>query len=234
MINKRNKGMDLNINDLNIDKVGKDTVIEANKKLTQKYPWLMPVSTWDGKTLDSYDYSYTLFDDIPFGWRKAFGVIMIEEIQKCLEEIGTVEKIDAVNSYSVLQIKEKFGSLRWYSNGDALISDTYDISNIERKYEVISEHVCINCGKLDIPIVNMKGYVSPYCPDCYYEIIKKLGINNSITDVVKFYRDIPDSEWIIPEEYTTTVYSEHGRHKLKYDISETVAKIRKYNAKFNS
>lgn len=220
--------MNLNIDNLNAEKVDKDVVIETNKKLIQKYPWLMPVNTWDGRALFDYDYSYTLFDDIPFGWCKAFGMIMIEEIQKCLEEIN------AVDNYRILQIKEKFGSLRWYSNVDALISDICDISDIERKYEVISEHVCINCGKLDMPIVNIKGYFSPYCPDCYYKIIKKLGFNNSITDVVKFYKDIPDNEWIIPEEYTTTVYSEYGKHKLKYDISGTVAKIREYNAKFNS
>ena len=86
-------------------------VVERNKELIAKYPWLLPHNRFSDKIADDYDYSYTELDAMPDGWRKAFGEQMCEEIQKELE------KFDYVDKYRILQIKEKFGFLHWYDSG---------------------------------------------------------------------------------------------------------------------
>lgn len=76
--------------------------IEENKELIKKYPWLLPTD-WQGDTPIGYDYSYTWLDDLPTGWRIAFGDLICEEIQKELEKYNYVDK------YGIIQIKEKYG-----------------------------------------------------------------------------------------------------------------------------
>lgn len=102
-----------------------------NKELLSKYPWLEPRNNWSGKKILScvgedgeegfwpdcpekhpeYDYEYTHLDDMPDGWRIAFGDQMCEEIHQELV------KYDFVDRYAITQIKEKYGALRWYDNG---------------------------------------------------------------------------------------------------------------------
>ena len=100
-----------------------------NKDLLSKYPWLEPHNDWSGKRitdcakgekgfwpgdpdkLPTYDYEYTLLDDMPEGWRIAFGDQMVEEIHQELVKFNYVDK------YFITTIKEKYGSLRWYDNG---------------------------------------------------------------------------------------------------------------------
>lgn len=102
-----------------------------NKNLIEKYPWIIPINDWSGKRITDcvgsngeegfwpgdpkkhpeYDYEYTLLDDMPNGWRIAFGDQMVEEIHQELI------KYNYVNDYKVVQIKEKYGGLRWYDNG---------------------------------------------------------------------------------------------------------------------
>ena len=47
---------------------------------------------------------------MPMGWRRAFGEEMCEEILQVLI------KYDCVDLYRITQIKEKYGTLRWYCN----------------------------------------------------------------------------------------------------------------------
>lgn len=102
-----------------------EKIIEYNRALTDKYPWLIPTNTFSGvritttepgfyggcDDIPSYDYSYTELDQMPDGWRIAFGEQMCEEIHQELV------KFDCVDKYRILQIKEKFGGLRWYDDG---------------------------------------------------------------------------------------------------------------------
>lgn len=97
--------------------------------------------------------SYTKLDDMPKGWRKAFGIQMCKDIKSQLIKENYLYK------YRILQIKEKFGTLRWY---DARCSK--DIFNIINKYEDLSYNTCICCGKPAKYI--SKGWISPYCADC--------------------------------------------------------------------
>ena len=108
--------------------------------------------------------SYTELDDMPDGWRKAFGIQMCKEIKNELKKYNYLYK------YRIMQIKEKFGTLRWYDNG----SPNGCVNPIIIKYENISGRTCIVCGKPATKI--SKGWISPYCDqcigDCQYEEIR--------------------------------------------------------------
>lgn len=128
-----------------------------NKELCEKYPWLIPHNRWTDEEIEDFDFSYTELDAMPDGWRKAFGEQMCEEIQKLLEEADWVDK------YRILQIKEKFGSLRWY---DSAVPESIKerLNAIIQKYEKISERTCFICGKPATKI--SMGWICPWCNDC--------------------------------------------------------------------
>lgn len=139
-----------------------DEIKLYNKVLIEKYPWLGR-RIYDDKT-DSYisdpeeDYLFTWLDDMPDGWRLKFGIQMCEELQSELERINFVDQI------AILQIKEKYGRLRFYTWG---VSGIYDIIS---KYEDLSESTCIECGK---PAEWMSvGWISPYCTNCKTQLIE--------------------------------------------------------------
>ena len=99
---------------------------EENRALCEKYPFLMPSS---GRI---YDYRYTMLDFMPDVWRNAFGEAMCMELKKELDRAGLL------GSYMVLEIKEKYGTLRWYDCGGNEKTD-----EIVSKYEKMSERLSI-------------------------------------------------------------------------------------------
>ena len=128
----------------------------TNKELIERYPFLIPRNVWTDEIiidLNSDEIEYTLLDDMPTGWRNAFGEQMCEEIRKVLIQYNYLEK------YRIVQIKEKFGGLRWYDNGAPR-----EVFDIIEKYSQLSEGLCIQCGKQATLI--SKGWISPYCDDC--------------------------------------------------------------------
>lgn len=134
----------------------------TNKELCDTYPFLIPTDVKD------WNYEYTLLDEMPRGWRIVFGEQMCQDIKDVLlDEGGQL----LLNSYHVLEIKEKFGYLHWYGS-----FYTKRLNYIINKYERLSEHICINCGKTATKI--SKGWISPWCDDCgpsdpsQYTIIK--------------------------------------------------------------
>lgn len=133
---------------------------EYNKNLLEKYPWLTPYNEWTGELNEDYDYDHTWADDIPDGWRLAFGDQMLEELSQLLKKYN-IEK-----EYSIVEIKEKFGGLRWYDDG--FPKEGYEeYKDWLYKYEELSFKTCINCGKPATRI--SKGWISPYCDDCIDE-----------------------------------------------------------------
>lgn len=147
-------------------------VKEANKKLVERFPFLIPRNAWSGKKItegagfwpDSpdeipeYDYEYTLLDDMPKGWRKAFGEQMCQELKDALER-SSDGMDDDVEDWYPIQIKEKFGSLRFYP-----IWSTEEIDKVIFKYEKLSLETCIKCGA---PATKYTiGWISPYCDEC--------------------------------------------------------------------
>ena len=128
-----------------------------NEELVEKYPWLKPRNEWTGEELKDYDYEFTLMDDIPEGWRIAFGDKMVQELDDLLK------KYNIRDEYRILQIKEKFGGLRWYDTG--FPKEGYDeYMEWLHKYEDLSFETCINCGKPAKYFT--KGWIVPICEDC--------------------------------------------------------------------
>lgn len=128
---------------------------EYNKALIVKYPFLLPRNRWTDEVVKDYDFSWTELDSMPDGWRIAFGDNMVEEISQELKKFNFEDK------YRIVQIKEKWGGLRWYDGGVPINSAVHDII---MKYGRLSFKICISCGKPATRI--SKGWISPYCDDC--------------------------------------------------------------------
>lgn len=173
-----------------------------NKKLLKKYPWLAPIDLW-ARRINTYDF--TLLDQMEDGWRKAFGILMIKDIDKALNG----------HMLHTNQIKEKYGRLTWYFSTDKEVYDAVD--NVIDAYSYISEHVCIHCGQPDVGYTS--GYIIPICKKCFCH-------DDYYTK--KDYYD-QTSQWTrMPLEYS---YSRHepgteGWTKYTVDISEYTNKVR--------
>ena len=132
-----------------------------NKKLIAEYPFLLPRNVFTDKVSDDYDYHYTLLDDMPRGWKKAFGEQLCRELKEALVKEGILE------DYRVMQVKEKFGQLRWYDN--CCSEKVYKVID---KYESLSEHTCIECGGEGT--MRNDSWISPYCDECYKKYKERL------------------------------------------------------------
>lgn len=134
-----------------------------NRELIEKYPWLQIRNVWTGELVEPKDYEFTWLDDLPDGWRKAFGLQMVEELDKILKKANYQSK------YQITQIKEKYGFLCWYDNGVPTgASKEYD--KWLAKYEELSKHTCLICGKPGE--IDYKQYwLMPLCDKCRKEEI---------------------------------------------------------------
>lgn len=110
------------------------------------YDWILPIFHCIP--------SHTELDDMPIGWRNAFGIQLCKELRSQLIKEGNLF------SFRIVQIKEKFGLLRIYTN-----YSSPEIQQIIQKYEDLSWETCIDCGKPSTKISD--GWISPYCNDCY-------------------------------------------------------------------
>lgn len=82
--------------------LSKQKILNKNKVLCEKYPFLVPRWGYDEKTPDDYDYSYTWLDSLPVGWR-TLAIMMCEELR---EELI---RCNFLNEYMIIEAKEKFG-----------------------------------------------------------------------------------------------------------------------------
>jgi hypothetical protein len=143
---------------------------------------------WAERFLSLFHFlpSHTELDAMEKGWRTKFGENMCKEMRNCLLKTYIKNNkptfpwgklkcyykgIKLLYSYRIMQIKEKYGYLRWYA-----ARDTTDTLNIIRKYENISENTCIVCGK-DATYRSM-GWVCPYCDEHKPEYSIKIGEEN--------------------------------------------------------
>ena len=139
---------------------------ETHRVSVEKYPFLIIKSYWDGEKIpeEEYNYEYTWYDEIPKGWAKAFGEQMCDELLEILEEGNFV------NEYQIVQVKEKFGGLRWYDNG--VPKSIWDKHNAWLdKYEALSYKTCVICGKPSTCVTS--GWVQPVCQECYDNMYKE-------------------------------------------------------------
>lgn len=206
---------------------------KRNKELCKRYPFLIPRNVWDDKIIwerhrSVKKYSYTLAEDFPKGWWKAFGLMMCEELREELLKYHYLDK------FRFVQIKEKFGGLRAYTGSVPRDSKVHDI--IE-KYSILSENICISCGKPDVPMTN-DGWYSPLCYDCFrkghikyrrriamlrgenYEPLTEDEIRSRYEDIVC------DEDPRMADTRSWISFSVDGDEKHTVDISETAERIR--------
>lgn len=192
-------------------------VRRRNKALCERYPFLIPRSvwtdkiTWDMKPKDE-KYSYTLLEELPNGWRKAFGLQMCEEIRTALLRSGGKHKLQ---TYRVTQIKEKYGGLRWYDYGG-----NNEVSRIIDDYEVISQNICIKCGKPDVPMIN-ESWISPWCEECWLH--RRWNKDATHEDYINL---CDEDDGILRDSYKIRVYFNGNVTEVTRDIGDKVAKIR--------
>ena len=137
----------------------------------KKYPFWKLTNNWyyyntgcDDRRVNSknffVNYNSTWYDDIPKGWRIAFG----KELSKEIKRVGKAylkehkdKKWEDILCWE--QIKEKWGELCLYA------SAIEEIMKILEKYEIMSIGYCISCGKPSRYIT--KGWITFQCEDCF-------------------------------------------------------------------
>jgi len=142
-----------------------------------KYGLYRIIDWFDSQILDRILFvpTYTELDAMEPGWRKAFGIQMCKELKVQLKKDKYLYK------YRIAQIKEKFGSLCWYDEGASK-----EVRDITMKYEDMSWHTCIVCGKPATKISS--GWICPYCDEHFP---KNSGI----------YQKNINGEWKTTHEY---------------------------------
>ena len=205
----------------------------SNKRLCKRYPWLKSdTNVWNGKKDRNYKYDWTYFDDIPDGWRRAFGMMMIDEMDAELKRSGRLKyQNDPWNRWSIQQIKSKYGTLRFYHSGASR-----EFEEIINKYETISEHTCEFCGKPNTSVRD-DGWVACECFDCFRKRIRRrekwanehnMSFKSTSNEDLKREYDrfiVDDSP--ISDTYAYTRYSNGQEQRFEFDISDTVRRIEK-------
>ena len=183
-----------------------EKIKERNKELCKRYPFLIP-KDWEGKVPKDFDYSYTEWDALEDGWREAFGDMLLEELRESLVKTGDLK------NFGIDQLKEKFGSMRFYYHGG-----NDEVDKIIDKYSVLSENICIHCGKPDVYMTD-KGWMYPCCKECW----EKSKYNTNIPYEQFIEGDNQMANTMNWRSYSPE-YEEYEDHEV--DISETANKIR--------
>lgn len=148
----------------------------VNAILCMRYPFLF-FSFRDVDLLPVEYFRRTWFDDIPVGWAGRFGLEICEDIRTVLERAD--ESGSALERYRLDQIKEKYGTLRWYDgnifNGDGHTYD--DMHNLNGLYESLSGATCIECGDITDVWMTSGGWISPMCYKCMRASTRDEAIN---------------------------------------------------------
>lgn len=156
---------------------------DLNEYLCKAYPFLIPRNRWSGiriteaqnggywpgepEAIPEYDYEYTELDSMPEGWRIAFGIQMCEELKQELI------KFDYLDKYEITQIKEKFGSLRWYDNGYPI--GKLELVGIEEYEDGMPEHDRNTDWYRYLGVENNKAQYE------HYKILDKCKVGNIIS-----------------------------------------------------
>ena len=128
---------------------------KKNYELCMKYPILIPTNRWTGQTWGDYMYETTELDNIPIGWKNAFGEQWAAEVQEAINKLPEKER----DKIRIMDLKEKWGFLHQYFS-----YYTDELDEVVGKYERLSERTCITCGAPATKI--SRGWISPFCDCC--------------------------------------------------------------------
>lgn len=126
----------------------------------------------------SKNYDCCWDDELPKGWRIAFGEMMWNEIKDALVAN------DELASMSIQDVKEKWGRLRVYFSCGPKSAQKVD--KIILKYSELSAHICIMCGEPDVGYMT-KGWIEPLCKNCYVAPFKDKDFTQKEID--EYYAD---------------------------------------------
>lgn len=194
------------------ERIRKKQKIIRNKKLVKRYPFLLPRNVWTGKVVEDYNYEFTEYDSILDGWQIGFGKYLLEDLRDALI------KNNYLHELRLLQVKEKFGELRIYTNGAP-----EDVRRVIDKYEVISQHVCSRCGSPYAALTDT-GWVMPYCESCFQKINDRRSKGGYKP---MDFNDVKCCDVGLPDSYRYSVFKNGEDKKITVDITETTNKIKK-------
>jgi len=84
------------------------------------------------------------------------------------EKICYIEERDVEKKFYVLQVKEKFGELRFYWQLEGNCPKTFEqISNAVSFAEYLSNFICEECGSINAETRDINGYLMTLCDNCY-------------------------------------------------------------------
>lgn len=132
----------------------------TNREILAKYPYLKDPGIASYATAPDATWA----SNVPIGWRNRF-FELCDTINDQLAKNGLT-----FDQFNVLQVKEKFGALRFYwVPADGFPAETYKaISDAIDKCEVDTARICFLCGK-PAKYLSTGGWVAPYCPECAQE-----------------------------------------------------------------
>lgn len=115
--------------------------------------------------MDDYDWIDETICGLNAGWAIAFGAELINDMEIAKKNTYILpdenDKDNVFDSkFKLVQIKEKFGSLRFYADGM-----TEAMSTVASVYETISYHACIKCGNIQ-NIARTDEWIQPICRQC--------------------------------------------------------------------
>ena len=121
----------------------------SDKELIKEFPFIV-----DSDDTLFTEAGFTFLDDMPQGWKQAFGIELCKTLKSVLEHYGELEE------YKVLQVKEKYGTLRWYDN-----STNPEVCKVVSYFEKLSAKTCAVCGAT---VIDCQDY--PLCESCIKKI----------------------------------------------------------------
>lgn len=190
----------------------------ANAALCMRYPFLVPRNRWTGEQAWSVGgetdrllfradtefaegrfgaFDGTELDALPRGWKARFGLEICEDIRSLV--VGSAAGEEGLSDYRIDQVKEKWGSLRWYDSG--VPADAYDdMTHLIDLYETISMRTCIGCGG-ERRVRQVGGWVSYQCEPCRMDAMDRTILEKKVIEAHN--AEVPDSEgvedaWRIP------------------------------------
>lgn len=139
-----------------------------NFVLCLRYPFWKARNPWTGHF---GGYSYTWYEFIPDGWKKAFGKELSRDLKAALKAArkriwkeGHHTRIKTKDMIIWVGIKEKYGELRLDATAVTEVMDVLE------KYEILSSCYCISCGKPARYVT--RKWIEYLCDDCHTKYLK--------------------------------------------------------------
>ena len=172
----------------------------------KKYEWLRRKNK-NNYGFDYYD-DFDIMDQLPKGWVDSFGHIFLEELDK------EIKKSEIEDEYIVLWARESFYGFQWCD-----IPSNENIGNIVKKYSIISQYICKECGKPNVSALGINNG-NPICRDCYE---KHVEYTLPYEEVV-LYKEVTIPN-IIKHERLSEEYDNVEWKEFEVDVSKTVNEI---------